>query len=135
VSDDASADTREACGHPTEDGGECELPASRLDGRCHIHSTADGELFEGDTARSEREMLIDVLMELIQHEWQKHQDGRIRDEDKESLRIKRGRELAYIANVTRGLLEDRDLEELSERIEELEGQQQAAGIGVGVSTQ
>jgi len=64
--------------------------------------------------------MLDTLDVAIQTAREKIQSGRIRDEDKEKIRIKWVRALAYGLNVRRQITADRDLEELTERVEQLE---------------
>jgi len=58
----------------------------------------------------------------------KVESGRVYDADNEKVRIKWIRALAYAVNVRRQVTTDRDLEELTERIEQLEAQQDGAEI-------
>ncbi len=39
--------TSELCGYEKDDGGPCQLPASRPDGRCHHHTQIDGARANG----------------------------------------------------------------------------------------
>ena len=39
--------TNETCGYEKADGEPCELPASRDDGRCHHHTSIEGERANG----------------------------------------------------------------------------------------
>jgi hypothetical protein len=49
----------------------------------------------------------------------KIEDGRVRDPEREKVRIKWIRALAYTVNVRRQVANDRDLEELAQQVEEL----------------
>lgn len=59
---------------------------------------------------------LDVAIDEARH---KLESGRIRDEEKERVRIKWVRALAYAVNVRRQVANDRDLEELAGEIDEL----------------
>jgi ribosomal protein L13E len=63
---------------------------------------------------------LDVAIEEAQR---KIESGRVYDADNEKVRIKWIRALAYAVNVRRQVTTDRDLEELTERIEQLEQDQ------------
>ena len=60
---------------------------------------------------------LDVAIEEAKY---KIEDGRIRSPENEKVRVKWVRALAYAMNVRRQIANDRDLEELAERIDELE---------------
>jgi len=64
--------------------------------------------------------MLDTLDTAIAEARQKVESGRVYDADNEKVRIKWVRALAYAVNVRRQVTADRDLEELTERIEELE---------------
>lgn len=64
---------------------------------------------------------IDVALEEAKR---KVDQGRVYDAENEKVRIKWIRALAYTANVRRQIMNDRDLQELAERIEKLEEQQE-----------
>jgi hypothetical protein len=74
---------------------------------------------EGDEPDDYDEMLatLDVAIEEAKR---KVESGRVYDADNEKVRIKWIRALAYAVNVRRQVTTDRDLEELTERVEELE---------------
>ena len=111
------ASNADRCGYATDDGTPCELPASRSDGRCHLHTEtgqaggADG-LDGYDAMLADLDVAIGTAREKLQH-------GKIRDEEKEKVRIKWVRALAYAVNVRRQVTQDRDLEELARQVEEL----------------
>jgi hypothetical protein len=109
------------CGAPTGNGEPCELPASRADGRCHLHTDAAND--RPTPALDDRDAMLATLDVGIEQAREKIQGGRIRDENKEKIRVKWVRALAYIINVRAGVANDRDLEDLTERIEEIEEQQ------------
>lgn len=54
----------------------------------------------------------------------KVESGRVYDAQNEKVRIKWIRALAYAVNVRRQVTTDRDLEELTERLERIEAQQE-----------
>ena len=118
----ASAGAREGrCGFTTNDGDPCELPASRRDGRCHLHTDLNERTPDDDASRADDyDAMLQTLDVAIEAAREKIESGRIRDEDKEKIRIKWVRALAYGLNVRRQITADRDLEELTERLEQLE---------------
>jgi len=59
---------------------------------------------------------LDVAIEEARY---KIENGRVRDAEREKVRIKWVRALAYSINVRRQVANDRDLQELAEEIEEL----------------
>jgi len=59
---------------------------------------------------------LDVAIEEARY---KIENGRVRDAEKEKVRIKWVRALAYAVNVRRQVANDRDLQALAEEIEEL----------------
>jgi hypothetical protein len=63
--------------------------------------------------------MLDTLDVAIDEACRKIENGRVRDEEKEKVRIKWVRALAYAVNVRRQVANDRDLEALAEEIEEL----------------
>lgn len=65
---------------------------------------------------------LDTAIEEARH---KVESGRVYDADNEKVRIKWIRGLAYAVNVRRQVTVDRDLEELSERVEELEEERES----------
>jgi hypothetical protein len=120
MSGDASAGARGEgrCGAPTSSGDDCELPASRSDGRCHIHTDASEAAETGETTADYDEMLA-TLDVAIDEAKRKIENGRVRDPDKEKIRVKQWRSLGYLINVRRQVTNDRDLEELAEQVEQL----------------
>ena len=62
----------------------------------------------------------DLLEDGIRDAHRKVKEGRVYDAENEKVRIKWIRALAYAANVHRQIQNDRDLEELSERLDQLE---------------
>lgn len=67
-----------------------------------------------------RDEILELLEDGIREAHRKVQEGRVYDAENERVRIKWIRALAYAANVHRQMQNDRDLEELSERLERLE---------------
>lgn len=66
------------------------------------------------------EAMLEDLDTAIAEARRKVESGRVYDADNEKVRIKWIRALAYAVNVRRQVTNDRDLEELSERLEALE---------------
>lgn len=64
--------------------------------------------------------MLDTLDVAIGEARRKVENGRVYDADNEKVRIKWIRALAYAVNVRRQVTTDRDLEELTERVERLE---------------
>ena len=73
-----------------------------------------------DDDRDEYDELLETLDVAIAEARRKVESGRVYDADNEKVRIKWIRALAYAVNVRRQVTADRDLEELSDRIEALE---------------
>lgn len=70
----------------------------------------------------ERDEILDLLEDGIREAHRKVKQGRVYDAENEKVRIKWIRALAYAANVHRQIQNDRDLEELSDRLDRLEGE-------------
>ena len=70
------------------------------------------------------EKMLDAVDVAIDEARYKIENGRVRDEAKEKVRIKWTRALAYALNVRRQIANDRDLEELAEEVEALKEQQE-----------
>jgi hypothetical protein len=81
----------------------------------------------GETDATERttdwESMLETLDVAIDEASYKIENGRIRSPENEKVRIKWVRALAYAMNVRRQIANDRDLEELAERLDELEATQ------------
>lgn len=75
--------------------------------------------------RSEYGEMIDDLDAAISEARQKVESGRVYDAENERVRQGWVRVLAYATNVRRQVTTDRDLEELAERIDDLEERQGA----------
>jgi len=69
--------------------------------------------------------MLETLDVAIEEAKRKVDSGRVYDAENEKVRIKWVRALAYAVNVRRQVTNDRTLEELSERVEELEEQRGA----------
>jgi hypothetical protein len=67
--------------------------------------------------------MLDTLDAAIEEASRKIESGRVYDAENEKVRIKWIRCLAYTMNVRRQVTTDRDLEELTDRLEEIEEQQ------------
>jgi len=85
-------------------------------------STGAGENVDAGGAGEDYQAMIDTLDAAIEEARRKVENGRVYDAENEKVRIKWIRALAYTVNVRRQVTTDRDLEELSARIEELERQ-------------
>jgi len=79
---------------------------------------------DADAGPDDYDAMLDTLDVAIEEAKRKVESGRVYDADNERVRIKWIRALAYAVNVRRQVTADRDLEELSERIEELEASQE-----------
>jgi hypothetical protein len=75
-----------------------------------------------DDTPGDYQTMLDTLDTAIEEARRKVESGRVYDADNEKVRIKWVRALAYAVNVRRQVTTDRDLEELTERIEQLEHQ-------------
>jgi len=75
---------------------------------------------EGDTDGTEYDAMLETLDAAIDEARRKVESGRVYDAENEKVRIKWIRALAYAVNVRRQVTTDRDLEELTERLEALE---------------
>jgi hypothetical protein len=91
-------------------------------------STEDGDMADGDGLREKRlseqlDELEDPIDEAIEETLRKIRSGRIRDEEKEKVRIKRKRALGYLIRTKLKVVETRELETIDERLTELENKQ------------
>lgn len=73
-----------------------------------------------DAVPADYEQMLDTLDIAIAEAKQKVETGRVYDAKNEKVRIQWIRALAYAVNVRRQVTTDRDLEELTERLERLE---------------
>lgn len=76
------------------------------------------------TGRSDYDQMLAHLDTAIDEAHRKIENGRVYDADNEKVRIKWIRALAYAVNVRRQVTTDRDLEELTERLEHLEARKE-----------
>ena len=90
-----------------------------------MSSNASAGAREESSGSDEYAWLLDQVDTAIEEAHRKIESGRVYDADNEKVRIKWIRALAYAANVRRQIARDRDLEELAERIDELERRQEA----------
>lgn len=74
-------------------------------------------------AASDRAVMLDLLEDGIREAHRKVENGRVYDTENEKVRIQWIRALAYAVNVHRQTLKDKDLDEMSERLEALEARQ------------
>ena len=75
---------------------------------------------DSEDVQHEYDQMLDTLDAAIAEARRKVESGRVYDADNEKVRIKWIRALAYAVNVRRQITADRDLEELTERIDQLE---------------
>ena len=75
---------------------------------------------DSEDVQHEYDQMLDTLDAAIAEARRKVESGRVYDAENEKVRIKWIRALAYTVNVRRQVTTDRDLEELSERLEQLE---------------
>ena len=89
---------------------------------------ADELTAEIQTAREEA---LATLTEVVDHaRYKSLGDGRIRDESKSRIRLKYLRVIISAQAERRKLLQDKELEELAERLEAIEEQQESRGGAV-----
>lgn len=74
------------------------------------------------TAPADYDEMLDTLDVAIAEARRKIESGRVYDADKEKVRIKWIRALAYAVNIRRQVANDRDLEELGQRLDRLESE-------------
>ena len=67
--------------------------------------------------------MIDTLDAAVNEARRKVENGRVYDAENEKVRIKWVRALAYAVNVKQSVMKNRDLEELSEKIDRIEERQ------------
>lgn len=75
---------------------------------------------DGTDEPDDYQAMLETLDAAIDEARRKVESGRVYDADNEKVRIKWIRALAYAVNVRRQVTTDRDLEELTERLEALE---------------
>ncbi|WP_435187041.1 hypothetical protein [Halobellus sp. EA9] len=84
---------------------------------------------ESDKIQSQRDEALAELSDVIeQARYKSLGDGRIRSPEKERIRLKYLRVIISALSTRRKYLADKDLEELSQRIDKLEEQQNATQI-------
>ncbi|MFC6823491.1 hypothetical protein ACFQEV_00505 [Halopelagius fulvigenes] len=86
-------------------------------GKPASHAAAD----EYDSMLAEVDATIESLRDDIEN-------GRIRDVDREKVRIQQYRALAYLIRTKQKVLQDKTLQELAEEIEELKEQRDTARV-------
>lgn len=87
-----------------------------------------------DGAPPDRDALLRQLEASLRELRRKVEKGRVYDAETERVRIKWARALAYTVNVYRQVLNDRDLDDLEERVDEIQAQVGAtASAGPGGS--
>jgi len=77
---------------------------------------------EGDTVEEQTtdyQAMLDTLDVAIEECQRKIENGRVRSPERDKVRIKQWRALAYMINVRRQVANDRDLEELAAEVERL----------------
>ena len=94
----------------------------------HADGTDDDDPDAPAVSTAGYDEMLDTLDVAIDEARRKIENGRVRDEEKEKVRIKQWRALGYLINVRRQVANDRDLEELAEEIEALKAD---AGGGSG----
>lgn len=78
-----------------------------------------GGLFEG-ADRSDRDTMLRILEDGVAEAHRKVDSGRVRDAENEKVRIQWVKALGYLAGQYRQLAKDAELEELADRLAELE---------------
>jgi hypothetical protein len=90
------------------------------DGATETETSPDADA-DAEAARSTREETIERLDAVIDYaEYKSLGDGRIVDAENERIRIKFLNTIVSAANAKRAMLRDKDLDELAERIDQLE---------------
>jgi hypothetical protein len=84
------------------------------------NASAGAREAEDDEGPSDHQRMLETLDVAIEEAREKVESGRVYNAENEKVRIKWIRALAYAINVRRQVVVDRDLEELTERIEEIE---------------
>lgn len=72
-----------------------------------------------DVSTADYDRMLDDLDVAIAEARRKIDEGRVRDPEREKVRCKQWRALAYLINVRRQVANDRDLESLAGEIEDL----------------
>jgi hypothetical protein len=82
-----------------------------------------------DYPPADREEMLALLDGGVREAHRKVESGRVRDPEKEKVRIKWVRALAYAANSYRQLLRDEQLDDMEGRLADLEDREQGEGVG------
>jgi len=85
----------------------------------------------GDPDLDDYDAMLDTLDVAIAEAQRKVESGRVYDAENEKVRIKWIRALAYAVNVRRQVTNDRDLQELAERLDRLEAAHTTGGDAAG----
>lgn len=75
---------------------------------------------ENDFSENSYDGMLATLNTTINDLMEKIENGRIRNVEREKVRIKQHRALTYLIRTKRDVLEDKKLEELEQKIEEME---------------
>lgn len=75
------------------------------------------------TDASDYDEMLEALDVGIEEAKRKVEEGRVRDPEREKVRIKWIRVLAYAVNIRRQVTADRDLEDLAEEVDQLKERQ------------
>lgn len=87
------------------------------------HSNASGvETTESPSITDEYDAMLSDLDAAIADLREKIEDGRVRDEEKEKVRVKQWRAMGYLIRTRSDVVEQRTLEELYEKVEKMEEQ-------------
>ncbi len=87
---------------------------------CDFMSNDEDEDEDEDYSPPSRKEILKHINMAIQEAKSKVESGRVYDVENEKIRIRWIKALGYLANSYRQLIKDKDLEDLTERIEELE---------------
>lgn len=89
------------------------------------NASAGAKATDDSDVPDEYDEMLDHLDTAIEEAHRKIDSGRVYDPTNEKVRCKWIKTLAYTVNVRRQVTNDRDLQDLAERIEALEEQQEA----------
>lgn len=70
---------------------------------------------------AEREEMLELLEDGVREAHRKVESGRVYDAENEKVRLQWVRALAYAVGQYRQLVKDKDIEELKERLDEIDG--------------
>jgi len=82
----------------------------------------------GDSVETVYDAMLDTLDVAIEEAQYKIENGRVRSPENEKVRVKWIRALAYTVNVRRQVANDRDLQELAEKVERLQEQHEGTDL-------